>query len=117
MPKRTVKYVKASELGQLLRIPTADSQEALYSLLNDAGYFWDSNTQQWQQSNEPPDPPTNLIRVRVWTDMTKVKGAAYHIKGVMEESGCELIEQSEPYTCRPPKQLESRIYLTFRERD
>lgn len=117
MAKRTVKYVKASELGQLLGMPTGNNQEALYSSLNDAGYFWDSNTQQWQQSNEPADSPTDLVRVRVWTNTAKVRGAAHHIKGVMEEAGFELLEQSEPYACRPPKQLESRIYLTFRQRD
>ena len=29
-------------------------------------------------------------------------------------NGFVLEEGSEPYICRPPKQLESRIYLTFR---
>ena len=115
MPKRTIKYVRALALADYLEITDIGNQERLYRLLSEQGYFWDAATQNWEQINEPADPPTQLVRVRIWTNLTKVKAAAHQVKTVLEQSGYELIEQSEPYPCRPPKQLESRIYLTFKQ--
>lgn len=116
MPKRTIKYSKALEVAETLQISQVNDQERLYRDLNAGGFFWDATTKTWERSHEPADPPTQLIRVRVWTDSAKVRGASQQIKTVLEQSGYELVEQSDPYSCRPPKQLESRIYLTFQQR-
>lgn len=114
MPKQTRKYRTAVELADSLNITERDNQERLYRLLNEASYYWDSASQAWQQLSQDADPPTDLIKVRVWAETSKVAGAAYQLRVVMEETGYQFLEQSEPYSCRPPKQLESRIYMTFK---
>lgn len=114
MPKLTRKYKIALSLADELDISERDNQEKLYRLLNEAGYFWDASTQVWQQLTTDADPPTELIRVRVWAESSKVDGAAYQLRVATEEIGYQFLEKSDSYPCRPPKQLESRIYLTFK---
>lgn len=102
-------------IASTLEIHDHDDQETLYRALNTQGYYWDSKREMWERNHEPPDPPTDLVRIRVWAETSKVKQMADLIIDEMEASRkCEFIERSEPYQCRPPKQLESRIYLTFR---
>lgn len=114
MPRMTVKYNKANVIANALGIDVnRREQPSLYAQLNEAGYFWNSDAQVWQQSTEPPDPPTQLIRVRVWAESSRVADAAADIVSSIELDGYRLLEQSESYQCRPPKQLESRIYLSF----
>ncbi len=113
MPKMTRKYSTALNQAQILGITEVENQERLYRLLNEQNYYWDSATQTWQQLLINADPPTDLIRVRVWAEDSKVRGAAYQLRVAMEDQGYRFLEQSEPYPCRPPKQLESRIYMTF----
>ena len=105
MPKQTRKYTTAAVLGDSLSITELDNQETLYRLLNEAGHYWDASTQAWQQLNQEADPPTELIRVRVLAEASKVEGAAYQMRVAMEEQGYIFLEQSLPYFCRPPKQL------------
>ncbi len=114
MPRQTRKFKSAESLAFKLSIYDTENQERLYRLLNEAGYYWDSRTQDWQQLQEEADPPTELIRVRIWAEASKVEGAAYQLRVAMEETGYIFLEQSEPYPCRPPKQLESRVYMTFK---
>ncbi len=114
MPKQTRKYKTAAQLADQLDISERDNQEKLYRLLNEEGHYWDATTQAWQRLTEDADPPTELIRVRVWAESSKVGGAAYQLRVAMEDIGYQFMEQSESYPCRPPKQLESRIYLTFK---
>jgi hypothetical protein len=114
MPRQTRKWVTACELADRLRIEICENQETVYSELNEAQYYWQSDRQDWILINTPADAPTELIKVRVWSDHTKVEGAAYQLRLAMEDQGYKFVEQSERYKCRPPKQLESRIYMTFR---
>lgn len=114
MPKLTVKYRLACECANSLQIEVSENQETLYRVLNEQGWYWDSSIQEWKQFTEPADPPTELIRIRVWSDRSRVEGAAYQLRVAMEEQGYIFLEQSEPYACRPPKQLEYRVYLTFK---
>lgn len=114
MPKQTRKYRTACELAEKLKIDERNNQERLYRLLNESSYYWDSGSQAWQRLTESADPPTELIRVRVWAEASKVEGAAYQMRLAMEEQGYIFLEQSQPCPCRPPKQLESRIYLSFK---
>lgn len=114
MPKMTVKYKRAVDIANALNIDASRrDQPSLYAQLNEAGYFWDSDGQIWQQVTEPADPPTELIRVRVWAETSRVADAATDIVSSMELDGYRLLDQSDAYQCRPPKQLESRIYLSF----
>lgn len=112
MPKRTQKYVRAIETAQGLEISATDDQNALYAALNAANFFWDSGDQRWVPGSAP-DPATDLIRIRVWAARESVADAAEMLVRRFTRDGFVLVERSEPYPCRPPKQLESRIYLTF----
>ncbi|MFG6097349.1 hypothetical protein SPB21_18940 [Leptothoe sp. ISB3NOV94-8A] len=114
MPRRTQKYLKALETAQGLNISQTEDQSTLYVALNEKNFFWDSGDQRWVPGMEP-NPASDLIRIRVWAAAETVKDAAQLIVRRLTRDGLELIEQSDPYPCRPPKQLESRIYLTFRE--
>lgn len=104
MPKQTRKYRTACELADRLNVSDRSNQETLYRLLNEQNYYWDSGTQTWQFLQKDAKPPTELIHVRVWAETSRVEGAAYQVR----------MEASSPYPCRPPKKLESRIYLTFK---
>jgi hypothetical protein len=55
--------------------------------------------------------------VRVWADKNKVENAADLFIENVESMGLKLLERSNSYPCRPPNQLESRIYLTFEDCD
>lgn len=114
MPKQTRKYRTACELADHLNISDRTNQETLYRLLNEQNYYWDSGTQAWQLLQQDANPPTELIHIRVLAETSRVEGAAYQVRVAMEEQGYQFMEASSPYPCRPPKQAESRIYLTFK---
>ena len=114
MPKQTKKYKTAVTIASQLDIALTDNQELLYGALNASGFYWASDIQQWQQLAHDADAPTDLIRVRVWAETSRVEGAVYQLRIAMEEQGYKFLDKSEPYPCRPPKQLESRVYLLFR---
>ena len=109
--KKTKKYTTASDI---LTFPH-NNQEDLYKELNRLGFYWNARTQNWERNDRLPDPASELVRIRVWANSKVVENAADLVVEGMEEKGFSLLEKSEPYQCRPPKQLESRIYLSFRE--
>ena len=92
-----------------------ESQDWLYQKLVGNGFFWDSKQGKWVNfQKEPANAPTPLIRVRVWGETgEKLDEAVSMIKGAFG-NGFELVNQSLPYVCRPPQQLESRVYLEFK---
>jgi hypothetical protein len=115
MPKQTRKIVAATTTARQAKLTGryAD-QDALYKALGDKGYQWDSKAGEWLYTPAmPSDEPTNLLRLRVWCAGERAKEMADGIAWAMVQAGCVLVEQSEPYPCRPPKQLESRVYLTL----
>ena len=93
-----------------------DRPEDLYKALNEQGVYWDSDQGLWELNNQPADPATQLIRIRIWAAAEKIPAAVDDIK-VMLAPFYDLLEQSDPYPCRPPKQLESRVYLTFKRKE
>ncbi|WP_009631038.1 hypothetical protein [Synechocystis sp. PCC 7509] len=107
--KQTKKYTKACEIATL----NHETQESLYKQLNGLGFFWDCKSQKWERDDRIADPPTDLVRVRVWAATDKVEQAAQCLIESAQAYGLKLQEESEPYQNRPPKQNESRIYLTF----
>lgn len=107
--KKTKKYSGACDI---LTFPH-NNQDELYSELNRLGWFWNPKNQRWERNDSLPNPASELIRIRVWADSSKVADVADLCIEGMEEKGFNLIEKSSPYQCRPTKQLESRIYLTF----
>ena len=107
--KRTKKFIAAEEIASEIGVKI---DEDIYQNLEQNNYFWDSENGKWIQGEEP-DPPTNLIKIRLWADGEKVKQDCDKLLHALENNGFVLEERSEPYVCRPPKQRESRIYLTF----
>ncbi len=107
--KRTPKFIAAEKLALEIGLPIDDD---LYSKLEANNWFWDSK-QQWWVKGEEPDPPSNLIKIRIWADKDKVNTDVNNLIQAMDSLGYQLEEKSELYHCRPPKQLEARIYLTF----
>ena len=107
--KQTKKYTKACEIATL----NHETQDALYNQLNELGFFWDSKLQKWERDDRIADPPTDLIRIRVWAATDKVEQAAQCFIESAQQYDLKFQEKTEPYKCRPPKQNESRIYLTF----
>ena len=51
----------------------------------------------------------------MWAKAELVEELAQHLVEQSVEIGLRLVEKSKPYPCRPPNQLESRIYLTFED--
>ena len=114
MAKMTAKYSGAIAVARSKKIPAGDDQEELYMALGKAGFMWDSKLQTWYDiSSEPADQPSDVLRVHVWAKTEDVESQARLIVRTLTSGGYRLVEQSQPYVCRPPKQLESRIYLTF----
>lgn len=111
--KRTQKYSKALEI---LTFPH-QTQDALYAELNRLGWYWQAVEKAWKRDDTPAKEATKLIRVRVWAAAEKVDHAADLFIENVESMGLKLLERSNPYPCRPPNQLESRIYLTFEDID
>lgn len=114
MPKNTKKYSSAIVLVNQLQISQVNSQEETYKRINEQGYYWDSKSGQWQNLNQDADLPTELIKIRVWAESSQVASIAHQVRVSMQVLGHEFLEQSDVYPCRPPKQLESRIYLSFK---
>lgn len=112
MPKQTEKFVKAVAIaGNRFR---NTSHEALYQLMSEAQYYWDSRSKTWVQSpSELNDPATQLHRVRVWAAKEQIEGLATAIIQSLTAQGYRLDERSAVYPCRPPKGNEARIYLSF----
>lgn len=114
MPRLTAKYRAALETVRALRWDDSGTQEELYARLEERLFAWDSKTKKWQELGKlPADPPTPLVMVRVWAETGKVEAAADTVQRAYEVMGYRLVERSRAYVCRPPKQLESRVYLKF----
>ena len=109
--KKTAKYSKAC---QVLTFPH-EHQEQLYSELNRLGWYWQPKKKEWERDDTPAKAATKLVRVRVWAAKDSVENAAELFLEGAEGNGLRLIEKSPPYPCRPPNQLESRIYLVFED--
>ena len=116
MPKMTAKYSSAFNELRKLNFPThtinIEKQDEVYGALQERGYMWDSEQKEWiELANEPADEPTKLVMVRVWADLEVVQEAADEVIKSLKRKGFDLVETSPVYPCRPPKQLEGRIYL------
>lgn len=112
--KRTVKYVAAEAIAAKIGTSGFSGQDDLYVELMQHGYMWDSKTGKWLYLPEmKADAPSPLIKMRVWADMEVVEMVADTIASAMPHLGGELVDRSQVYPCRPPKQKEGRVYLTF----
>lgn len=109
----TKKYAAALTIAKERGVPPSAQQDELYRRLNDDGCWWDSKQGKWVVfAEEPADAPTPLIMVRVWAAETNIKAAVSTVCGAFG-NGFKKILASDEYPCRPPKQLERRVYLQF----
>jgi hypothetical protein len=119
MAKRTKKFVAAqmaaTNNGLGFRL-IQEHQDDLYRALEAVGYQWNPDAGLWiKLLDQPAEPPSDLIRIRIWAEARYVEGLADVIANALKPAiDAELIERSAPYPCRPPKQKESRVYLTLR---
>jgi len=113
MARMTAKYIGAMAIARSKNIPITDDHEALYAALGKAGILYDKMKGWYDASQEPAEEPSDVLRVRVWAKTEDVEAQARLIVRTLTSGGYRLLEQSQPYVCRPPKQLESRIYLSF----
>lgn len=111
--KMTAKYRSARQAGLEKGLSLEGNQDDLYKQLNEAGLWWDSKAGAWINfAEEPAEQPSPKLMIRVWAAQDKVDAAVSAvIKGM--RGLYTLIDRSDPYPCRPPKQKESRVYLTF----
>ncbi len=107
--KRTRKFVATEKIALEIGV---NIDENIYQNLEENNYFWDSKLGEWFLG-EAAHPPSSLVKIRVWANSNHIKQDCDIIINSLCDNGFALEEKSEPYTCRPPKQLESRIYLTF----
>jgi hypothetical protein len=115
--RQTRKLVTAISLYHDLGLSKSyDSQDELYSLLNECNHFWNSQEKRWVDGGTP-DPPTNAIWVRVMSDAKIVSEIASVVAEAIAPYEIDLIDRSDLYPCRPPKQNDARVYLTFKGRD
>ncbi|MEQ9370664.1 MAG: hypothetical protein RIG63_16810 [Coleofasciculus chthonoplastes F3-SA18-01] len=122
--RRTDKFVKARALAaELARKSRANpikellnisDREQLYQKLNEHHYYWNFKVKQWEELTfEDADPPTEVIRIRIWTDSRYTKDIAEELISSLAAKGLRCVSKSTPYPCRKPNQLESIIYLDF----
>lgn len=117
MPRHTLKYAAALQAARDLRktgaeIKAGATAEVLYKQLKALNFDWDSRQQMWL-SVPPAQPASDVLRVRVWTRGDVVNSVADTLVELIEGCDMNLLERSEAYPCRAPKQNESRVYLTF----
>jgi hypothetical protein len=113
MPKMTAKYSTALTVARREKITVNGNQEELYSQLQEIGWWWNSDRKEWEH-HEPAeaDDPSPFVLIRVWVNEEIAPDVADDvIKGLKPHY--TLVERSEPYRCRPPKQREARVYLRF----
>lgn len=116
MPKMTVKYREALFAAgrEGIKVKAGIDQDKLYGMLQEKGLMWDSSQQEWMiLENEPADAPTGLVMVRVWADLEVVQEAADAVEADLVRRKFRRLERSDVFRCRPPKQLEGRVYLKF----
>jgi len=115
MAKMTKKFASALIVARREGIPeNQNNQGEFYQLLQGKGYFWNSLIGKWEfVADEPADEPTEFVRLRVWADTEIVSEVADDLTKVLKKLKFKLQDRSDAYRCRPPKQAESRIYLTF----
>jgi len=107
--KKTKKYTGAT---RLLTFPHSN-QEELYQELNRLGYYWDALDKKWIRDDRLANPPKQGVDIRVWSNKDYVEEHADIVVQLLSRQGYTLSNKSKAYPCRPPKQNESRIYLSF----
>ena len=56
------------------------------------------------------------MKIRLWASNETIEEYAELISQLLGENGYTVVDKSEPYPCRPPKQNESRVYLSVIEK-
>lgn len=106
---QTQKYSKACGFLKF----SHENQEQLYQELNRLGWYWQVKKKDWERDDTPANEVTEIVKIRVWAATDKVSLVADLLIEQFESIDFKLLEKSPLYQCRPPQQLESRVYLSF----
>lgn len=113
MSKRTTKYIKALEQSEAQDFEHQSSDQ-LYEHLQEKGYYWDSNCQNWVFSPaEKNDPASSSVKIRVHFEKTQANDIANKVAELLESGGFKLLDKSKPYICKPPQSNDAMVYLNF----
>lgn len=114
--KRTAKLLAARAAIRDNRIDIdthVKDQQVLYDRLQAAGWWWSADRGEWVLNTQPQAAPLDSVLIRVWAATGAVQAVADQVVFSLQTSGYKLIDRSQPYQCRPPKDAESRVYLRF----
>jgi len=118
MAKMTVKYSAAVRLALSLKVSPSNDQGVMYGDLEGRGYQWDSKKGEWiRLLDVPANKPSGSVNIRLWADLNDVDGLADDLEQAMRRCDLRLLKRSQVYVCRPPQQLEGRVYMLFVKRD
>lgn len=114
MPKWTRKYREAFDLADQLLIAERDNQDSLYRLLNEAGFYWDFNAGAWYRKSNLQSRGSYLVKTYFKREPTGGYEVFLYLRRHLERQGYLIAEDSLVYIYQPPKQLISRVYITFK---
>lgn len=118
MPKLTAKYKAALEAAKLAGVQADTDQEALYSALNQAHYFWDTDKKTWEKVLKKPTPygtaerPIWVCHLRLISHPTLHDEFLAKLRPIFETMGYELTGESKQYPRREDNGVST--YLEFR---
>ena len=108
--RKTQKFRYAARLYYQLKLTEKfNNQEQLYSLLISNNYYWNSQEKIWEKGGIP-EPPSELVKIRITCDRDRLDSVVKN----MSIKGLYLLEISDPFPCRPPRQNDIRVYLSFK---
>lgn len=115
--KHTAKLMAALRMINQLNLPTASEQSGIYNNLERAGYYWNSETQIWENLKRSSTMfanddglPTGVIRLRVMAHPGDMDQLMEVIRESLDSYGVTIQEESNPYPNRRGPGL--RIYIT-----
>ena len=112
-PRTTKKYLAALELPVFFAIDNKGTHADLYHHLNSIGWYWDVALKKWEHREIAANSPTQQVRIRIWANSLTIDSVAQDLQWFLEESGYQISQPTREYSCSPPRQNESRVYLTF----
>jgi hypothetical protein len=120
--QKAIKGLPSGERGLMKRNP---NQEDYYSILEKAGYWWDSRDQQWHKGDDNARAqgkfsgsifedgdglPTGVFRLRVMVNPNEAADVCAEISRALVAHGMSIVEVSDPYPNR--RGVGIRIYMT-----
>jgi len=110
--QKSTKLVKAKKLASKHRF-TWQAKNDLYDQLTELEYLWDSRDQAWVYLPDTRSAKPDLIRLRVWAELSEVDLIADDIIAGLTNRYA-LFDRTVPIRCQSPMQSEGKVYLKFK---